>query len=190
MKLIKHFWYRLTKQTDKTDSTYQTYWIDGVRFRVIKDFGLTAYKRSIAFSYSCKNIDYGLIKQDIIEGLNMILKANEERKSNDVASLSNYMLTNLQGFTPASVLFEVANCFILIDGENEKELNPEFTIKKKQLFDHSREIELFFLSIAINTLKAMSYLPEDSKIEDYSQNRISKGSEKLFLNEIHKKNYS
>ncbi len=186
---IKKLWYKLTKRTDKTDSTFQSYWISGTHFRVISDFGTTAYKRSIAFSYACKNLDYGLVKQDLIHGLEMILEANQDKKSNDVAALSNYMLTNLQNFTPSSVLFEVSNCFVLLDGEDEKELNPELSLKKKQLCEQSEEIEVFFLTCALNILKAMNYLSKDIGIEDYSRVTPQRKSEKLFLNEIHRKSY-
>lgn len=189
MRKLKKLWYKLTKRTDKTDSTFQSYWINGVHFRVIQDFGTTAYKRSIAFSYACKNLDYGLVKQDLIHGLEMILEANEGKKSNDIASLSNYMLTNLQGFTPSSVLFEVANCFVLLDGEDEKELSPEYSLKKKQLCERSEEIEIFFLTCALNILKAMNYLSKDIEIEDYSRVTPQRESEKLFLNAIPRKNY-
>jgi hypothetical protein len=120
----------------------------------------------------------------------MILEANENRKSNDVAALANYMKSNLNEYTSTRVLWEIANCFILLDGENDKELSDKYSLKKKELCENSQAIEFFFLKVSIDILKAMSILSKDTKIEDYLKTDIGRKNEKVFLSQINKKIYS
>ena len=190
MSKLKRIWNVITEKTDKTESIYEEHWIAGHRFRVIKDFSSTAYKRFISFQYATKNVDYGLLKSDINIALDMILEANENRKSNDVAALANYMKSNLNEYTSTRVLWEIANCFILLDGENDKELSDKYSLKKKELCENSEAIEFFFLKVSIDILKAMSILSKDTKIEDYLKTDIGRKNEKVFLSQINKKIYS
>jgi hypothetical protein len=131
-----------------------------------------------------------LLKSDINIALDMILEANENRKSNDVAALANYMKSNLNEYTSTRVLWEIANCFILLDGENDKELSDKYSLKKKELCENSQAIEFFFLKVSIDILKAMSILSKDTKIEDYLKTDIGRKNEKVFLSQINKKIYS
>ena len=69
---LKRIWAVITEKTDETKTIYQNYWIGGIRFRVIKDFGTTSFKRVTAFNYATKNIDYGMIQQDIIFAMSFV----------------------------------------------------------------------------------------------------------------------
>ena len=190
MSKLSRIWDIIKERSDKTESIYEEHYIKGHRFRVIKNFGSTAFKRVVAFNYASKNVDYGLLKGDINIALDMILEANENRKSNDVAALATYMKANLSEYTPTRVLWEVANCFILIDGESEKELNDKFSLKKKELCENSEEIEFFFLKLSTDILNLTGNLSKDIEIGDYSREGINRTNEKAFLNRIKKKIYS
>lgn len=187
---LKRIWAVITEKTDETKTIYQNYWIGGIRFRVIKDFGTTSFKRVTAFNYATKNIDYGMIQQDIIFAMDLILESNENRKSNDVAALALAVKSNLDAYTPVRVLWEICNTFILLDGEPENELSPEFSLKKKALCEESEEIELFFLMSAISILKAMNLLSEDTKTGDYLRKGMQRQKEKQSLKGINKAIYS
>ena len=187
---LKRIWAVITEKTDETKTIYQNYWIGGIRFRVIKDFGTTSFKRVTAFNYATKNIDYGMIQQDIIFAMDLILESNENRKSNDVAALALAVKSNLDAYTPVRVLWETCNTFILLDGEPENELSPEFSLKKKALCEESEEIELFFLMSAISILKAMNLLSEDTKTGDYLRKGMQRQKEKQSLSGINKAIYS
>lgn len=187
---LKRIWAVITDKTTVTETTYTTYWINGVRFRVIKDFGTTSFKRVTAFNYATKNIDYGMIQQDIIFAMDLVLESNANKKSNDVAALAMAIKNNLDSYTPVRVLWEICNTFILLDGEPENELSAEFSLKKKALCENSEEIELFFLMSAINILKAMNLLPTDTEIGDYSREGIQRQREKQSLSAINKTIYS
>ncbi len=190
IKKLKTCYKIISGTNDKIDAKYQEYWIDGYRFRVIQDFGSTMYNRVVAFQYALKNTDYGMIQSDIKETVGFILSANEKKDTNGVATYANYINASLEEYTPIRVLWEVCNTFILMDGEPTDKLSLEYSQKKKQLCQDSELIEVFFLTVAINTLKAMGNLSEDTQIGDYSRKGQQYQHEKASLKLMQRKIYS
>ena len=174
---------------DKIDAKYKEYFIDGVRFRVIEDFGSTMYGRVVAFNRATKNVDYGMTSSDIRQTVDFILKANEAKDTNSVATYANYIHASLDEYTPIRVLWEVCNTFILLDDEPTDKLSLEFSQKKRQLCEASEEIEVFFLIAAINILHRIGVLSSSTQIEDYSRSGLIYQHEQACMKLIGKKIY-
>lgn len=63
-------------------------------------------------------------------------------------------------------IFEIANCFLLLEGEPLKEFSLEHTAKKKMLFE-TDEGRFFFINFTVVQMKRLIDFPEGLKFEEY-----------------------
>lgn len=64
-------------------------------------------------------------------------------------------------------LFEVANCFLLMEDEPLEEFSAEHTEIKRKMFDESQDIKVFFCQYAHEFLRHIAHLPKNTSVLDY-----------------------
>lgn len=71
-------------------------------------------------------------------------------------------------------LFQVANCFLIMEGEPHNDFDEDFVKLKRRLFNENENIKLFFLQFGHEYLRHINDLPENSSILDYMNKKQQK----------------
>lgn len=71
-------------------------------------------------------------------------------------------------------LFDVANCFLLLDGEPLEDFSEKHTKIKYKLFENDEDVKVFFCQFAHEYMRHIADLPANTSVLDYMNQRTQK----------------
>lgn len=158
--------------------------IDGINFYTIKgdileDAYMKRYARYLrliraADKFKIDDIKIDKIFADMEESLNAGNMARVMQLMVFLKSLHEQTAVNEQ-------MFEVANCFLMLENEPPHEFNMEFVDKKRRLFETNPDIQDFFLSFAHEYIKHLIDTTKTMNYKDYMNERNQKYLKNLSL---------
>lgn len=145
----------------------ETFTVANTEFRVIQTFGQTYLRRGAAFSVQAAAYNNSIDRDMLSQGMDKIIEAADKKFTTDVIQIAGYIKSLLQEDNLIRPLLKIANTFVLMPDEPEKEVSPYHDIQKLQLCEANKEIEFFFASTCIDMLKRIAILSKDTSVEDY-----------------------
>lgn len=154
----------------------------GHHFYTFPKMEASAAKRYLAYIRFVREHELGVSTHDLNAFIEGILDAC---KKGDIGTIGTYCHTLrafLDLYTDHKRLFEVSNCFVLIDDEPIKDLTGEHTLLKWQLFEASEEVRFFFIDTGLKYLSKVKDLPKDFDAANYLRSPEVQLAEKVFSN--------
>lgn len=159
----------------------------GHEFYRIEKFGDNLVNRYQHFIIQMQSFEkYGIEKKELQDGLAMISQALVDNKpslaAQYVSALSGYVSLNVNN----DVVFNTANCFILIDDEPIGEITTKHTELKKKLFNENKSVFVFFCEVfktfEANTKNSLT----DISLVGYLESRLARVTQEIYLNAMKK----
>ena len=144
----------------------------GHDFYTFDKIEIASARRYLAFIRLTREHELGVSREDLETFLDLTIQANNQGNTSRVGALCHTLKAYTDLYTDNRRIFEVANCFVLVDDEPINDFSDSHSILKKAMFDASESVRFFFIKTSISYIKSITELPEDFKIEDYlkSQN--------------------
>ena len=148
--------------------------IDGVKFYTIKgdileDAYMKRYARYLrliraADKFKIDDLKIDKIFADMEESLNAGNMARVMQLMVFLKSLHEQTAVNEQ-------MFEIANCFLMLENEPPESFDMNFVERKRRLFETNEEIKDFFLAFAHEYIKHLLDISKNTNFKDYMNNR-------------------
>ena len=149
-------------------------------FYRLPQFEMNAARRYLAYIRLVREHELGVSHSD----LEIFCEQMNEHLNKGRIAQCGAMVAALQAYTELYTdnkrVYEIANCFILVDDEPIKDFSLDHSILKKTIFESSENARFFFIKSALGYLKAIIELPLDLELVDYLKSKQVSVSEKTF----------
>jgi len=123
---------------------------------------------------------FGMIHSDLIAGLRLILKANNENNNSDVGTLANTMLLQTENYASEKIIMELAGYGVIVDDEPLKTVTVKHNQIKSELLKDS-EAYAFFLNTAHSYLVMLGETLSSSQLEESMKDPKRRMREEMYL---------
>ena len=177
MKTLRDFFKRRKHERDGLDFVFEH---AGHSFFTFPRIEVAAAKRYLAYIRLVREHELGVSRSDLRAFIEMM---KEAANRNDVAR-QGALLHSLEAFvelyTDNKRIFEVANCFLLVDDEPIKEFSDKHSKIKYDLFNSSESVRFFFIKTALSYIEKVVASPQDFNGADYLKSQEVELTEKAF----------
>jgi len=110
----------------------------------------------------------------------LLQKGNVPEARRAVDSLKAYR----ELYTTNELMFRLANCITLMAGEPWNDFHPDYTEKKRKLYENNQNVKAFFLRTSLASLKILIASSTNINVVDYLNSTSTKIIERIFLSLI------
>lgn len=154
-------------------------------------FGENTVERYQAYMALLQQYDkLGLRKEDMFAFVNACIQLSNENKHKDLHTYLHQLNAFLQLEYSNDMVFELTNCFLLIDDEPMTKMSLKHSDLKRKLYKENSEVQLFFCecyNILVN--KPESFV-SGFKIWEYIRGRTALITESVFFSAINRASLS
>lgn len=153
----------------------------GHTFYAIGDVSHVVAARYLAFIRLIEVHQLGVSEIDLHAFFDLINDAVDRREYHKIPQYTGVLSAYVDMYTSNNRIFEIANCFVLIDDEPADTFSDEHTMLKKRLFDDSETVRFFFIDYAVKLLRNTGHLSNDTNVADYLKSDAAQLAENQFL---------
>lgn len=152
----------------------------GHNFYTFRRIEETAARRYLAYIRLVRMHELGVSRDDLKKFTAGIRQANNRGDKSAVGALCEALEAYTDLYTDNQRIFEIANCFVLVDDEPVGKFSEIHSLLKKQLYDGSDQVRFFFIESALKYLRKISDLPDDLDLGAYLREGKVELTEKVF----------
>jgi hypothetical protein len=162
--------------------------VEGVKFFRFDNELQTPYCRTarVMIAFTDKE-NIGLHRNDLTKALDLIMEANRKGDRDSIATVINTLKAYMTQEVSDSILFNLAEPLILLEGESIDKIDAKATMRKKELCESSEVIKGFFLKMGFVFLYSLlNSSIGHLEVADYFNNKEQRRIERIFSQLIHK----
>jgi hypothetical protein len=153
---------------------------NGHTFYAIGDISAVVAVRYLAFLRLLEVHQLGVSDVDLKAFFKLINDAVAQQQWGNIPKYITTMEAYLDLYTDHSRVFEVANCFVLVDDEPADRFSEEHTVIKHQMYNSSDRVRFFFITYVQESLKNMDVSAQSMQLVDYLKGEQVQLVEKAF----------
>jgi hypothetical protein len=171
---------RIFKKKDTRDGLDFVFEHAGHTFYTFPRIEVAAAQRYLAYIRLVREHELGVSRSDLRAFIEMMKQAANKGDIARQGALLHSLEAYTELYTDNKRVFEVANCFLLVDDEPVDKFSDKHSLLKKQLFDTSEAVRFFFIKTAVSYIEKVVDSPQDFNAEDYLKSDEVKLTEKAF----------